>query len=90
MHWEPKRRAIAMPMLARWRDQHGEFIQDLQGCESENGWSIGLRLRETVKQNPALQILAEILLDVRGNRGTFLILVPAIGQPGFERQPCTT
>ncbi|MGH8550711.1 MAG: hypothetical protein ACRERU_19345 [Methylococcales bacterium] len=43
-----------------------------------------------LRQDSALQILVKILLDVRGNRGTFLILVPATGQPGFERQPCTT
>ncbi|MGH8549303.1 MAG: hypothetical protein ACRERU_12030 [Methylococcales bacterium] len=37
-----------------------------------------------------VQILAEILFNGRGNRGTFLTLVSATGQPGFERQPCTT
>ncbi|MGH8548186.1 MAG: hypothetical protein ACRERU_06225 [Methylococcales bacterium] len=43
-----------------------------------------------LRQDATVQILAKILFDVRGNRKTFLILVPATGQPGFERQPCST
>jgi len=35
-------------------------------------------------QDATLQILAKILLDVCGNRETFLIRVSAAGQPGFQ------
>ena len=35
-------------------------------------------------QDATLEILAEILLDVRGNRGTRLIRLSAAGQPDFQ------
>ena len=35
-------------------------------------------------QDATLEILAEILLDVGGNRETLIILLPATGQPGFQ------
>ena len=35
-------------------------------------------------EDATLQILAEILLDVCGNWKTFLIRMPAAGQPGFQ------
>ena len=40
--------------------------------------------RKAMGQDATLHILAEILLDVCGNRGTILIRLPATGQPGFQ------
>ena len=40
--------------------------------------------RKAMSQDATLQILAEILLDVGGNRETFLIRVPAAGQPRVQ------
>ena len=39
---------------------------------------------KAMRQDTILEIFAEILLDVSGNRGTFLICLTTNGQPGFK------
>jgi hypothetical protein len=39
---------------------------------------------KAMRQDTILEIFAEILLDVSGNRGTFLICLTTTGQPDFQ------
>jgi len=68
---------VAMPMLARRRDQRGDALDELQGREVELGTSVGTRLWQVVDQPVPIQLLDPLRGERRSGTITQQPLEPA-------------